>query len=148
MHYNRKNSPARRKPHLLTKQVCFSNFGGGLLDDHSCQSTVTWVKVKKFEKPENFGWGPGGCQGPRWVQGKALVGGPGFAPPPWSSWKSMISVLNKSYPESIRIYNATPAIFGFFSHLPHLSPSWSISLSHSHLHLFFDIFFNVFCIKT
>ena len=38
-----KTAPPLWGPHLLTEQVCFSNFGRGSLDDHLCQSVVKSV---------------------------------------------------------------------------------------------------------
>jgi len=45
-------------------------------------SAPSWVKVEKILNPEKFAGGPGGRQGPRWVQGKALVGGQEGRSPP------------------------------------------------------------------
>ena len=42
----------------------------------------TWVKVEMFQNTENLSWGAWGLQGPQWVQGKALVRGPGGLWPP------------------------------------------------------------------
>jgi len=50
-----------------------------------------WVKVEKIWNPEKFAGGPWGPQGPRWVQGKALVGGKG-GKAPRRSWKIAIYI--------------------------------------------------------
>ena len=43
MHYYEKTDPSPWGPHLLTEQVCFSNYGKGSSHDHLCQSIVKSV---------------------------------------------------------------------------------------------------------
>lgn len=98
-----------------------------------------------------FSWGPGGRQGPQWVQGKALVRGPRGAKPPGSSWELVVLSACTALFQDYMIakdwliimqrmqFSTTFTICRsrnvcFFNQIPHFSPFVSHSDSRAFFH--------------